>query len=226
MDKKNTMLLTVIAVATLLVAVVGATFAYFTATGSDNSTTAAVDLQADKAGTVALDGGGSLGLYVTAAEMASAVKGTDYYAVQEFNAETNPHNGQTADYITIASATVTGGEDDTVYYCEFDIDVTKSGTMLEGEKPIVADDASVYFRVGDAVTSETITEGKVANTAVAATYHVEFEITGAGTSETLVEVAAAVHNTADGSQADRMAGKTLGFDFDVKEGSFACDTAQ
>ena len=31
MEKKNTILLTVIAVATLLVAVVGATFAYFTA---------------------------------------------------------------------------------------------------------------------------------------------------------------------------------------------------
>ena len=34
-NKKNTILLTVIAVATLLVAVVGATFAYFTATGGD-----------------------------------------------------------------------------------------------------------------------------------------------------------------------------------------------
>ena len=32
-NKKNTILLTVIAVATLLVAVVGATFAYFTAQG-------------------------------------------------------------------------------------------------------------------------------------------------------------------------------------------------
>jgi predicted ribosomally synthesized peptide with SipW-like signal peptide len=37
MERKNTILLTVIAVATLLVAVVGATFAYFTATGNVNS---------------------------------------------------------------------------------------------------------------------------------------------------------------------------------------------
>ena len=36
MEKKNTVLLTVIAVATLLVAVVGATFAYFTATNATN----------------------------------------------------------------------------------------------------------------------------------------------------------------------------------------------
>jgi hypothetical protein len=43
MEKKNTILLTVIAIATLLVAVVGATFAYFTATvnttNKDNATT-------------------------------------------------------------------------------------------------------------------------------------------------------------------------------------------
>jgi hypothetical protein len=38
MERKNTILLTVIAVATLLVAVVGATFAYFVASGSVNST--------------------------------------------------------------------------------------------------------------------------------------------------------------------------------------------
>lgn len=37
-NRKNTILLTVIAVATLLVAVVGATFAYFTAQGGDTST--------------------------------------------------------------------------------------------------------------------------------------------------------------------------------------------
>lgn len=38
MEKKNTVLLTVIAVATLLVAVVGATFAYFTASASGSTT--------------------------------------------------------------------------------------------------------------------------------------------------------------------------------------------
>lgn len=44
MEKKNTVLLTVIAVATLLVAVVGATFAYFTATANtDNGTSGTVN---------------------------------------------------------------------------------------------------------------------------------------------------------------------------------------
>ena len=40
MEKKNTVLLTVIAVATLLVAVVGATFAYFTASNSSTGNAA------------------------------------------------------------------------------------------------------------------------------------------------------------------------------------------
>ncbi len=42
MDKKNTVLLTVIAVATLLVAVVGATFAYFSANVTENNKTQTV----------------------------------------------------------------------------------------------------------------------------------------------------------------------------------------
>lgn len=42
MEKKNTVLLTVIAVATLLVAVVGATFAYFSATVTENNKTETV----------------------------------------------------------------------------------------------------------------------------------------------------------------------------------------
>lgn len=45
MEKKNTVLLTVIAVATLLVAVVGATFAYFTATNTDATDGAAGNTQ-------------------------------------------------------------------------------------------------------------------------------------------------------------------------------------
>lgn len=51
MEKKNTVLLTVIAVATLLVAVVGATFAYFTATSTSTGTSGKVDVTtADVAG--------------------------------------------------------------------------------------------------------------------------------------------------------------------------------
>lgn len=56
MEKKNTVLLTVIAVATLLVAVVGATFAYFTATTtSDNNNGGSADVTTTTVGNVKLD---------------------------------------------------------------------------------------------------------------------------------------------------------------------------
>lgn len=54
MEKKNTILLTVIAVATLLVAVVGATFAYFTATTTGTGTGTAKTQTATNTGSVTL----------------------------------------------------------------------------------------------------------------------------------------------------------------------------
>ena len=55
MEKKNTILLTVIAVATLLVAVVGATFAYFTASTSGTGTGDVTTGTATSIGSVAMD---------------------------------------------------------------------------------------------------------------------------------------------------------------------------
>ena len=54
MEKKNTILLTVIAVATLLVAVVGATFANFTATNSTSGKGGTTEVQTDTVGAVNL----------------------------------------------------------------------------------------------------------------------------------------------------------------------------
>lgn len=77
MEKKNTVLLTVIAIATLLVAVVGATFAYF-ASNSSNDASATITTNTAKAmdlfkatGTV------ELALDVNNAEMAEALKGNN-----------------------------------------------------------------------------------------------------------------------------------------------------
>ena len=83
MDKKNTMLLTVIAVATLLVAVVGATFAYFAigATVENNAkTTITGGTEGADVGSVALKGASSLKLKLSAEDMSLANKGYYYYA--------------------------------------------------------------------------------------------------------------------------------------------------
>ena len=54
MEKKNTILLTVIAVATLLVAVVGATFAYFTATNTNTGAGQSAEVTTNTVGSVDL----------------------------------------------------------------------------------------------------------------------------------------------------------------------------
>lgn len=58
--KGNTVLLTVIAVATLLVAVVGATFAYFTASVSGNDTASSVIVKTAEIGTITYTNGTNL----------------------------------------------------------------------------------------------------------------------------------------------------------------------
>lgn len=60
--KGNTVLLTVIAVATLLVAVVGATFAYFTASVAGNDTASSVIINTAKIGTITYENGTDLKL--------------------------------------------------------------------------------------------------------------------------------------------------------------------
>ena len=67
MEKRNTMLLTVVAIATLLVAVVGATFAYFTAMGDTSGRSDVRVITSSHDNTVAT--GGDVTLTVTAADM-------------------------------------------------------------------------------------------------------------------------------------------------------------
>lgn len=127
MERKNTMLLTVIAVATLLVAVVGATFAYYSVqTGANNSTTA-INTTTGKAATVTYTSNTTqLYLNVTAAQMAPANVNTVYYA-------------QTSNTDAVASATtidyefgkfeVTGAGASDIHECTFDWSLTTSGTL-------------------------------------------------------------------------------------------------
>ena len=81
MDKKNTMLLTVIAVATLLVAVVGATFAFFAIQATSESNAKATitgSTENANVGSVALTGNTTLKLNLTAENMSKANPGKTY----------------------------------------------------------------------------------------------------------------------------------------------------
>ena len=83
-NRKNTILLTVIAVATLLVAVVGATFAYFTAQGGAGDQ-ADVNVQTETTSSTAMVVNGSIFLHATpdnfdTAETSHLNSETDAYA--------------------------------------------------------------------------------------------------------------------------------------------------
>ena len=126
-DKKNTMILTIVAVATLLVAVIGASFAYFSlSVGGTASTTANVTTA--NPGNITIDGAQkTISLHVTAADMSLAKAGKTYYATESGSVS------ETDTPITIATATLTGGDANASYTCDYTIEV-KSTTQLTNVK--------------------------------------------------------------------------------------------
>lgn len=156
MEKKNTVLLTVIAVATLLVAVVGATFAYFTAStagsgaGTVNTSTTtsvgAVKLDlATTANTADIKYPG--GMMVNGASVTSTVTGAGTFDA------TYTING-TVDATALASANTT------VKYSLYRLDSAVTGDLLSG--------CTLQTSASNGVTTYYYT-GCAANTAITAT---------------------------------------------------------
>ena len=87
MEKKNTVLLTVIAIATLLVAVVGATFAYFGAS-TTNTASSTVKVETKPADVFNATGGSTVSLTVNASDMQQA-DGDDGFNVKKEGTASN-----------------------------------------------------------------------------------------------------------------------------------------
>ncbi len=197
MDKKNTMLLTVIAVATLLVAIVGATFAYFTATNTATGETQVTTTTETVGAVTVTNPTNGLHLNLTAAQMDIAAQGTSYYAT--VNAGNN--FSATKEDASISSLAISGGEDDTEYDVSFDINVVKSSTVQEG-------DATVTFTLSEGVTIAGVTSGEEIDYAsLADTYTVKYTAKGNTTGMDLVKVA--VKFTNRNEEQDYLAGTTL-----------------
>ena len=125
MEKKNTMLLTVIAVATLLVAVVGATFAYFSLTATNESSTTGT-ISTPKIGTATISSvNSSLTLTLTPEDMSKENINHIYYA------STNGEGKDSSSAITIAKADLKDAQDGSTYKCEANVEVTATGGMLD-----------------------------------------------------------------------------------------------
>ena len=128
MEKKNTMLLTVIAVATLLVAVVGATFAFFSLSVTSGAQTTATTVTAPEIGTATiLNKQTNLSLSVTAQDMAKQGEDVKYYA----SAGTGGVAPGSSDMIPIAQMDYNGGTTGTSYKCPVQVEVIVNGNMLE-----------------------------------------------------------------------------------------------
>lgn len=149
MDKKNTMLLTVIAVATLLVAVVGATFAYFSVSATSTSATATVTTKAESVGSIALNSKNApLYLNLSADQMSKANATKTYHATTSatgYAATTAPGATAVAEIVAtaVADANVT-------YKCTFNYSVKTTGE--EAALAVLADDSTLTLSASEGVT--------------------------------------------------------------------------
>ncbi len=122
------MLLTVIAVATLLVAVVGATFAYFSLSVTNQSSEVSGKVTTGSVPTItATTENKNLYLSVNSVEMAESAQGSKYYAV----ASELERNANSQKDLSILKIETEGGETTAQYNCTADIKVDIAGTMLD-----------------------------------------------------------------------------------------------
>ncbi len=239
MDKKNTMLLTVIAVATLLVAVVGATFAFFAISTTGTKTNATITGTVDPftPGTIVLDEKDStLKLKITAADMAEALKGnTTYYATAE-----EANNSTSLEKFNVANITINGEDEPKAdtgvnYYCTANIKATltvtgeEAGTIQFED----TDEAQLVFYPGNGITLVPGEDAKLTNTIklsdlVAAedgiSGKVNFEFTGTGESQNAKLEASLSLKNSNVDQSKRLADKQFTVKVDLTD--FKCDTKE
>lgn len=200
MDKKNTMLLTVIAVATLLVAVVGATFAYFSLTTNGTGTTN-VTGKTGKIPTITInDNVPNLYVTVSTAEMMKEKKETKYYAVTTDN-NTNSTSPVKHDILNL---TIANGDLDTKYDCTGTVTITISEDMAteleKGDAVLV-----LYGLNGNEETATTVDLADLKDTESTKTEQINFNVTGNVTKAIKAEVY--IENR--DAEQNGIAGKTL-----------------
>ena len=226
MDKKNTMLLTVIAVATLLVAVVGATFAYFaisTDEGANSKTTITGNTQEAQVGSVALKGNQNLAMKLTAEDMSKANQDNVFYANLDGTATMTAEQK-----LTVGTATLTGGSDNITYSCKAGYKITyedKSANIewQQGEAVLkLHGDANVTIQEEDATTTGydlSTLKGQEAGQTVNVTFKLSSGDLGIKTAD--LKASLAIKNTTN-EQQDRLANKE--FTVNLQADSFECDT--
>ncbi len=149
MEKKKTIVLTMIGVATLMLLVIGSAFAYFSLNSASGNSTSNFEGNLEdvsKYGKAYLNQGiDNLHINLKASDMAPGKIGTDYWATNETNESfrTNESNFE------ISTVGVTGSEtEDIMYKCTSDLTITAIGNMTS---EIVESDGRIYF--GSSITT-------------------------------------------------------------------------
>ncbi len=225
MDKKNTMLLTVIAVATLLVAVVGATFAYFSLTVSGEATTTNATVTTSNPGLIALkEGEKTLELKLNAAEMAQADEAyAKYYALSSEDKTSAEESGNiysksVAKEYEIAQFNLTGGDAKAKYSCGYKITITATQgltTLLQAQdKKLQEGDMAVVITAdgigGDSVNTKTVDLSTLEENKAEVTGTVVLQGTSASKS-----IKADLYLENRDAEQDYLAGQTLGVTISV-----------
>lgn len=227
MEKKNTILLTVIAVATLLVAVVGATFAYFTATNttagdSDTATVTTetvsainVTSQADKSAYLSYPGGVSVLAAGVNVSKTAASAGSTSTISYDVNLKYTNNTGTDLNY------TIYTASEEAALALDADIDascelvVTPSGDT--NQYAYVCDQQAADFSsLGTAGTTGTLTK----NTAEEATVQVADEsitVNSEDTVNTSRYYYVVVDYPSTGDQTSTDAGKQISLSIEVTE---------
>ena len=131
MEKKNTLLLTVIAVATLLVAVVGATFAYFGSFSVNNTSRTNVSVGTDEAvGSSLVTTGASIKLHVLGKEMTYDPTNNGSVAVGTDDEGTTDTGNLTVKLDAASTTTITTCTYDIVYAYDADADRYGNGERV------------------------------------------------------------------------------------------------
>ena len=212
------MLLTVIAVATLLVAVVGATFAYFSLSAKGESSTTGT-VTTPKIGTATMTPKVTdLYLTLTPENMSGANKENTYYATKDSSGV-----GGTSSPIAIVGAKLEGAQEGDSYVCKTTVKVTASGGMLS---KLQSGWAKLSLTGSGATDASDIDISSLTSTGGSSTYTGTATLTagegGSATVDAIVNAVLSFENT-EAVQND-IAGETLTVKIEVTGGECTLQT--
>ncbi len=151
--KRNTIVLTIIAIATLVVAVVGATFAYYSVETRDTTSKTTFTGTNNPIGAITLTTPVTdLQMTITPTDMSGTFTQKKFYALVPGTATEAPSTsvGQYAKSKKkheIAKASLVGGNNETAYTCTAKLNVTTSGEMASA---LLSGDAFLYLEAANA----------------------------------------------------------------------------